>query len=216
MGNQNSGLPDATEAYIEKLHGWSHAIGVFLGIIGFWVLLTLPTADGPYTTPALVVYSISILFLFSASTLYHLAGVEPLKSRLRILDHIGIYLLIAGTYTPVCAITLWGSKGWLLLSLVWGIALAGTLLKLVFPNKYHGLALVLYLVMGWLIVLDFSNLILNTTAEGIWLLGAGGIFYTVGIVFYMVKRIPYNHLIWHGLVLLGAVSHWVFIATEVV
>ena len=204
-----------SEAYLEKLHGWSHAVGVILALVGFVVLLAIPSQQGPYLLPSLIIYSVAVLFLFSSSTVYHLATGEKLKSRLRIMDHIGIYLLIAGTYTPVCVMVLGDSKGWLLLGTVWGIALVGILLKLLFPARFHKLALVLYLVMGWLIALDFQYLVENTSSMGIWLLGVGGAAYTIGIVFYIMKKIPFNHLIWHGFVLVGAIAHWFFVALEV-
>lgn len=202
--------------FIEKLHGWSHAFGAVLGLAGFAVLIYLVDDPRPYLIPSLIVYSLALIFLFSASTFYHLVSGEKLKSRLRVVDHIGIYLLIAGSYTPVCAILLNGSKGWIILTTVWAIALFGTILKLAYPQRYHKLALILYLVMGWLIALDFSYLLANTSTTGIWLLGLGGAAYTIGIVFYIIKKIPFNHLIWHVFVLLGAISHWFFIATDVV
>ena len=203
------------EAYLEKLHGWSHALGVVLAIAGTVILLYLSEEPGPYQIPSLLVYSLSVLFLFAASTSYHLAREEGLKSKLRIVDHIGIYLLIAGTYTPVCVMLLGNSRGWLLLGIVWAIAFGGTVLKLLFPTRWHTLALVLYLLMGWLIALDFTYLLNHTSTAGISLLAGGGAAYTIGIVFYIWEKLPFNHLIWHGFVLAGAVSHWFFIALEV-
>jgi hemolysin III len=200
----------------EKLNAISHGIGILLGIIGFYLLLKFDTQKTEYSTISLVVYSISIILLFLASTLYHYVSTQSIKVKLRVLDHICIYYLIAGTYTPVALITLEEGNGWLIFYTVWGIALAGTFLKLFFTGKFEVFSLILYLFMGWLIVFDLQNLLLNTSKTGLYLLMLGGFFYTAGIFFYAFKRIPYNHLIWHFLVLGGAISHWLYIALAVI
>lgn len=200
----------------EKLNAISHAIGVFLGIIGFYLLLKFDTHKTEYSTISLVIYSISIVLLFLASTLYHYVSTQSVKMKLRVLDHICIYYLIAGTYTPVALITLEEGNGWLIFYTVWGIALGGTILKLFFTGKFEVLSLILYLFMGWLIVFDLQNLLSNTSKTGLYLLMLGGFFYTSGIFFYAFKRLPYNHLIWHFLVLGGAISHWLYIALAVI
>ena len=200
----------------EKLNAISHGIGIFLGIIGFYWLLKFDTQKTEYSTISLVVYSISIILLFLASTLYHYVSTQSVKLKLRVLDHICIYYLIAGTYTPVALITLEEGNGWLILYTIWGIALAGTILKLFFTGKFEVLSLILYLFMGWLIVFDLQNLLSNTSKTGLYLLMLGGFFYTTGIFFYAFKRIPYNHLIWHFMVLGGAISHWLYIAFAVI
>ena len=200
----------------EKLNALSHGIGILLGIIGFYLILKFDTQKTEYSTISLVVYSISIILLFLASTLYHYVSTQSIKVKLRVLDHICIYYLIAGTYTPVALITLEEGNGWLIFYTVWGIALAGTFLKLFFTGKFEVFSLILYLFMGWLIVFDLQNLLLNTSKTGLYLLLLGGFFYTAGIFFYAFKRIPYNHLIWHFLVLGGAISHWLYIAFAVI
>jgi len=192
----------------ERWNSVSHALGIVLGIIGLYFLLENDTQKTVYSSVSTWVYSMSVILLFTTSTSYHLATEPRLKARLRIADHISIYLLIAGTYTPVALITLEQGNGWLILYIVWGIAALGTALKLFFTGKYEIFSLLLYLAMGWLIILDFSNLIANTSSLGLWLLFAGGAFYTVGIIFYVWRRIPYNHFIWHLFVLGGAISHW--------
>jgi hemolysin III len=200
----------------EKLNAISHAVGVFLGIIGFYLLLKFDTHKSEYSTISLVIYSISIVLLFSASTLYHYVSTQSVKMKLRVLDHICIYYLIAGTYTPVALITLEEGNGWLIFYTVWGIALGGTILKLFFTGKFEVLSLILYLFMGWLIVFDLQSLLLNTSELGLFLLLLGGFFYTSGIFFYAFKRMPHNHLIWHFLVLGGAISHWFYIVLAVI
>ncbi|MGB5270704.1 MAG: hemolysin III family protein [Eudoraea sp.] len=200
----------------EKLNAISHGIGIFLGIIGFYLPLKFDTQKTEYSTISLVVYSISIILLFLASTLYHYVSAQAVKMKLRVLDHICIYYLIAGTYTPVALITLEEGNGWLIFYTIWGIAIAGTILKLFFTGKHEVLSLILYLFMGWLIVFDLQNLLSNTSKTGLYLLMLGGFFYTTGIFFYAFKRIPYNHLIWHFMVLGGAISHWLYIAFAVI
>lgn len=200
----------------EKLNAISHAIGVLLGVIGFYFLLKLDTYKTEYSTISLVIYSISIILLFSASTLYHYVSTQSVKMKLRVLDHICIYYLIAGTYTPVALITLEEGNGWLIFFIVWGIALGGTILKLFFTGKFEVLSLILYLFMGWLIVFDLQSLLINTPRSGLFLLLLGGFFYTAGIFFYAFKGIPHNHLIWHFLVLGGAISHWFYVALAVI
>ena len=195
----------------EKWNAYSHALGLLLGLIGFGFLLK---TSNETTLLSIVVYSITVILLFSASTLYHAVQNPRLKSKLRIVDHISIYYLIAGTYTPVCVLLLQASKGGLLLYLVWGLALFGTFLKLFFTGKFEVFSLVLYGIMGWLIVIDIQYLIENTSTLGLVYLAMGGFFYTIGIVFYAVKKIPFNHLIWHIFVLGGAISHWLFVYCE--
>ena len=159
----------------------------------------------------ITVYVVSLLLLFTASTIYHAVENPKLKKKLRILDHISIYYLIAGTYTPVCLSVLLPSEGWLLFYLVWGIALFGTVLKIFFTGRFEVFSLVLYGVMGWLIVIDLPYLLEYMSSSGLLYLAVGGAFYTIGILFYAVKRIPYNHLIWHFFVLGGAISHWLLV-----
>lgn len=200
----------------EKLNTISHALGIILGLIGFIVLYQINDGHNSYGLFSIVVYSFTFVLLFTASTLYHLVRDPNMKNRLRILDHISIYFLIAGTYTPVALLMLEKGNGWLLFYTVWGIAALGTLMKLFYTGKYEFISLLLYLVMGWLIVLDLDNLLNNTTTIGLGTLFLGGAFYTLGIIFYAIERIPYNHFIWHLFVLGGAISHWFFILIDVV
>lgn len=200
----------------EKLHAYSHGAGTLLAILGFFLLLQKSGREPLINTVALSVYGTTLVLLFCTSTLYHLVNRETLKERLRILDHIAIYFLIAGTYTPVTLITLEDANGWLIFYIVWGIALLGTLLKLFFTGRFEILSLSLYLLMGWLIVFDLQALTERSTLAGLLLLAAGGAFYTIGILFYVFRKIPYNHLIWHIFVLGGAVCHWFYIYIEIV
>lgn len=199
----------------EKLNTLSHALGIILGLIGFVVLYLINEGHNSYGIFSISVYSFTFVLLFTASTLYHRVRDPKLKNKLRILDHISIYFLIAGTYTPVALIMLEKGNGWLLFYTVWGIAAVGTLMKLFYTGKYEFISLLLYLIMGWLIVLDLDNLLSQTTTIGLGTLFLGGAFYTIGILFYAIERIPYNHFIWHLFVLGGAISHWCFILIDV-
>ncbi len=190
----------------EKWNAYSHALGIVLALIGTYYLIQKSSFSG-----SVLVYCISLILLFSASTVYHAVQNPKLKKKLRILDHISIYYLIAGTYTPVCLTILSDSKGWLLFYLVWGIAIFGTVLKIFFTGKFEVFSLILYAIMGWIIVIDLPYLLDAMSPKGLFWLSLGGAFYTIGILFYAVKKIPFNHLIWHFFVLGGAISHWVMI-----
>ena len=195
----------------EKWNAYSHAFGILLALMGSRVLFQEDLIGTPNLYGSVLVYCLSLVHLFTASTVYHSVQNPKLKKKFRIWDHISIYYLIAGTYTPVCLTVLLPSKGWLLFYLVWGIALFGTILKLFFTGRFEVFSLVLYGIMGWIIVIDLPYLLENFSKSGLVYLSLGGAFYTIGIIFYAVKKIPYNHLIWHFFVLGGAISHWTMI-----
>ena len=195
----------------ENLNALTHAIGVLLGIVGLVLLIVFQTNKTEWSLFSVITYGISLIVLFTASTLYHSIYRESRKHYFRIVDHISIYLLIAGTYTPVLLIALLESKGWPLFWVVWGIAGFGIILKLFFTGKFEIFSTILYLVMGWIIVFDFSALSDLIHYNGILFLFAGGLFYTVGIVFYAIEKIPFNHVIWHLFVLGGAICHFFMI-----
>ena len=200
----------------EELNAISHGLGIILGVFGLFFLLAQNTQKTTYATLSILIYSLCFIVLFTASTLYHSVSNFNLKKKFRVIDHISIYLLIAGTYTPVALINLEAGNGWLIFYIVWAFALIGIILKIFFTGKFEAISLLLYLAMGWLIVLDFQNLLDNISTLGAQLLFLGGAFYTLGIIFYAWKRIPYNHFIWHLFVLGGAISHWLFIFYDVV
>ena len=195
----------------EQLNALSHGFGALLGIIGLVLLILNDTEKTTWSLFSVIVYGLSIIILFTASTLYHAMKGEKRKHYFRIVDHISIYMLIAGTYTPVLLITLEQSLGWTLFWTVWGIAAFGVILKLFFTGRFEVFSTLLYLVMGWLIVFDFYTLSEAIGSKGIIWLFSGGLFYTVGIIFYAFQRIPYNHVIWHVFVLAGAISHFFMI-----
>ncbi|HBH23085.1 MAG TPA: hemolysin III family protein [Cytophagales bacterium] len=200
----------------ERWNTLTHGIAALLGIIGTVLLLLKTNPDQPYRVSSSVIYGASIIILFTASTLYHYSRDEKQKHYFRIVDHISIYLLIAGTYTPVLLLGLLDSRGWLLFALVWGIAGLGMVLKLFFTGKFEVFSTLLYLVMGWLIVFDFTNVSEFLGTNGVFWLFAGGLFYTVGIVFYAFQKMPFHHVIWHVFVMGGAFSHFIMIYSYVV
>tara|TARA_R110002050_G_scaffold24083_2_gene64227 strand:+ start:18870 stop:19496 length:627 start_codon:yes stop_codon:yes gene_type:complete len=195
----------------EKLNAFTHAIGAFCGIAALVLLIVFNSHKTDWSLFSVIIYGISIIVLFSASTLYHSVKNEQKKHYFRIVDHISIYGLIAGTYTPVLLITLIESNGWTLFWVVWGIAAFGVVLKLFFTGRFELFSTLLYLVMGWLIVFDFSNLSEMIGSDGVLFLFAGGLSYTIGIIFYAIQKIPYNHVIWHLFVLAGALFHFFMI-----
>ncbi|QIE58320.1 hemolysin III family protein [Rasiella rasia] len=199
----------------EKLNTVTHGFGFLLSLLGFALLFVFKTYETAQGLLGIILYGISLSTLYFASTIYHYTKNEQRKLFYRKLDHISIYLLIAGTYSPVVLIALADSNGWLLFWLVWGIAIVGTILKIFFTGRFEAISLLLYVVMGWLIVFDFTALREAVSPEGLWLLMGGGMAYTGGIVFYVIDKIPFNHVIWHLFVLTGSILHYLFILFEV-
>jgi hemolysin III len=194
----------------EKLNVISHALGLVLSIIVFpFLILKCFYFEGFWKPASIIIYGLSLIILYTASTVYHSAKAPKLRRRLNIFDHAAIYVLIAGTYTPFTLITLEGKTGWIIFILTWTFALIGIILKLFFTGKFDKLSTIMYVLMGWQIVFVISPLIENLSSEGIFWLFSGGVFYTVGAVLYTIKKIPYNHAIFHVFVLLGSISHFI-------
>ncbi|WP_299242858.1 hemolysin III family protein [uncultured Aquimarina sp.] len=202
---------------IEERWNWlTHGFGFFLSVLGLFFLLLNDTYKTSYSTFSILLYSISLMVLYFASSVYHYTNDTVLKNRFRVMDHISIYLLIAGTYTPVTLIGLVSSKGWLLFILVWSLAGFGSILKLFFTGKFEILSVILYLLMGWLIVLDISALTNQVGSGGIMYLMLGGLAYTFGILFYAFNKLNFNHVIWHLFVLAGSIFHYIFILKYII
>ena len=195
----------------ERLNAISHGVGILLGFVFLPILLNTDSSHNFLNQVSLCIYGISFIVLFLASTLYH-AITNPQKKHLaRKFDHISIFFHIAGTYTPVCLITLIDSNGWLLFILIWSFALLGFILKLFLTGKFNKLSTLLYLGMGWIAILEFKNLFQLFDQKTFFCLTLGGLFYTLGVFFYASKKIKYHHFIWHLFVLAGAVSHFLMI-----
>ena len=195
----------------ERLNAITHVLGAIFGVLGLISLIIYNGNKTKWSLFSVIVYGLSLIILFTASTLYHSVKDAVKKQYFSIVDHISIYLLVAGTYTPVLLITLHDSLGWTLFYVVWGIAAFGVILKLFFTGKFEIFSTLLYLVMGWLIVFDFTNFYKLMRSNGVLLLFFGGLAFTFGILFYAIKKITYNHVIWHVFVLAGAVFHFFMI-----
>ncbi|WP_312980742.1 PAQR family membrane homeostasis protein TrhA [Atlantibacter sp.] len=191
----------------------SHGIGLVFGIVGL-VLLLIQAVDANANVMAITSYSLyggSMILLFLASTLYHAIPHARAKIWLKKFDHCAIYLLIAGTYTPFLLVGLDSPLARTLMIVIWGLALLGILFKLTIAHRFKVLSLVTYLAMGWLSLIVIYQLTEKLAPGGVTLLAAGGIVYSLGVIFYVCKRIPYNHAIWHGFVLGGSVCHFLAI-----
>ncbi|GAB2640504.1 PAQR family membrane homeostasis protein TrhA [Vibrio panuliri] len=188
----------------------THAIGMVLGIVGL-VLLLLKATDhnaDTLTITSMSIYGSSIILLFLASTLYHAIPYKRAKRALKTFDHCAIYLLIAGSYTPFLLVSLRTPLAIGLMIVIWCIALVGIIMKLAFVYRFKRLSLVTYLMMGWLSLVVIYQLAMNLAWGGLTLLAVGGLIYSLGVIFYVAKRIPYNHAIWHGFVLAGCACHF--------
>jgi len=183
----------------------SHALGIVLGIAGLAVLAAFATLHGGTSRIVSVsIYGATLILLFTASTLYHAVPNPRAKPILRVLDHSAIFLLIAGTYTPFALISLRGPWGWSLFAIVWTLAIIGIALELRHVRN-RLVAALLYLGMGWVGIVAIKPMLANIEPGGLWLLFAGGLCYTLGVPFYLWKRLPYNHALWHLFVLAGSV-----------
>jgi hemolysin III len=200
----------------EKLNAWSHGLGVGLGVAALVFMLLGVDQTNPYGLFSVIVYGLSIILLFLASTCYHAITASKRKHYFRVVDHISIYLLIAGTYTPVLLIAIPNGLGWILFWVVWGIAAFGLILKLFFTGRFERFSTFLYLAMGWLAIIPYSELTTALDAKALTLLISGGVAYTVGVLFYAVEKIPYNHFIWHLFVLGGASCHFFMVYLYVI
>jgi len=196
----------------EKLNIISHGIGWFLSIIALILLVLRAKRLGEEIhLISFIIFGSSMVLLYGASTLYHSAKTNSLRRRLNIFDHASIYILIAGTYTPFALISLEGFVGWTIFWIIWGLAFIGVVLKLFYTGRYQLVSTILYVAMGWIIIFALNPLIENLSTPGLWWLFAGGISYTMGAVLFMLKKIPFNHAIFHIFVLLGTFCHFISI-----
>ncbi|PID55595.1 hemolysin III [candidate division KSB3 bacterium] len=188
----------------------SHGIGVLLSIAGVVVLVPTAVIHGnALHVTSFSIFGATLMMVYSASTLYHSVTMPRLKRILQRIDHAVIFLLIAGTYMPFMLVRLHGVLCWSVLGLVWGLAAAGILLKTFFSiSKYEKVSVGLYVLMGWLCVIVAKQLLANVPPLSLILLVSGGLSYTVGVIFYVWDRLPYNHAIWHIFVLGGSIFHY--------
>jgi hemolysin III len=186
----------------------THFIGLILSIIGLPILLYYNKNLTDFSFESILLFKFGMICLYTASTLYHYSTNLNLKRKFRIFDHVSIFYLIAGSYAPVCLITLYADSGIKIFTAVLIIALIGTVFKILFTGKYEKFSLFLYLSMGWLVVLDFKSIIESLETNAIILLIISGLFYSFGIIFYRLEKMKYSHAIWHMFVLGGSASHY--------
>ena len=201
----------------EEFWNWStHFAGIILSLIGIPFLVIYNDNLTPYSLLSILFFSFGLLFVYCSSTIYHYIEEINLKEKLRVLDHISIYYLIAGSYAPVCFITLYEYSGVPIFITVLLFSIAGTLFKVFSKNRYNKGSLFLYLFLGWLIVFDVQTLfsLINSNAKA--LLISGGIFYSIGVFFYSSEKIKYSHTIWHLFVLLGSICHYLMVLLYIV
>ncbi|WP_431166920.1 PAQR family membrane homeostasis protein TrhA [Tenacibaculum halocynthiae] len=196
----------------EWLNVATHGFGLLLSIIAFPFLIKKGLAySNSSELISFIIYGISLIVLYSASTFYHAAKDPKKRRRLNIFDHAAIYILIAGSYSPFCLITLPKDLGWYMFIFVWLFALTGVILKLFFTGKFDKLSTALYLLMGWQVIFFIKPLAASLPEKGLFFLILGGAFYTIGAILYSIKKIKYNHAIFHVFVLFGSISHFVTI-----
>jgi len=194
----------------ERINVASHALGLVLSLVGSALLVVHANAQGNILHVAsFAIFGASLVMLYTTSTTYHSARTPAFRHRMRIVDHAMIYVLIAGTYTPITLITIGGATGWLVFGVTWGMAFTGIFLKLFFTGRFNLLSTLMYVFMGWSVVFMIEPLIDNLPPEGLaWLL-SGGIAYTLGAGLYAIKKIRFNHAIFHIFVLLGSACHFI-------
>lgn len=196
----------------EKLNIYSHGLGMVLSLIAFpFLIFKASQTNNSVVVLSCVIYGISMIILYTASTLYHSAVNKKYRYYLNILDHSAIYLLIAGTYAPVALVVLQGTLGWVVFGLSWTFALLGVFFKIFFIGKYQIISIATYIIMGWMIVFAIEPLIERFASEGLQLLALGGVLYSIGALFFALKRVSFNHAIFHLFVVLGSLSHFMAI-----
>jgi hemolysin III len=193
----------------EIAHSVSHGLGALLSVGGSAVAITFAYLHGESMhVIACSVFGASLFLLYMSSTLYHALTAPAAKRVFQVLDHTGIYVLIAGTYTPFTLVTLGDALGWTMFGVIWGLAVVGIVTRATMPHLARWISLPLYLGMGWGVVFVAGPVISALETGALWLLALGGLAYTVGVPFYAIRRIPYHHAIWHALVLVGSALHY--------
>jgi len=200
----------------EIVNAVTHGFGILLSIVGLTVLVAFATLNGSaLLVTSCAIFGATLIFAYASSTLYHAITNEKAKQIFRQFDHAAIYLLIAGTYTPVLVL-LEPSLGLTIFIIIWTTAIFGVILKFMYPHRFKKLSVVLYLVMGWFIVGVINQLMMSMDSGGLWLMLIGGLFYSVGVIFYAWKSLPYNHAVWHLFVLAGSIFHYFMVLFYIV
>lgn len=201
----------------ELTNALTHGFGVVLSVAALATLVAAATAHGSaWTMASAVVFGSALVLMYTASTLFHSMPVLKARRALRVVDHCLIYVLIAGTYTPLALVTLHGAWGWTLFGLAWGMTALGVGFKLMYTGRFARLSVWLYLLMGWSGVVVIVPLAHNLPTAGFWWLLAGGLCYSVGVVFFALGQIRYYHAIWHLFVLAGSACHYILVLRYVI
>ncbi len=200
----------------ELANAITHGVGAVAAAIGGVVLVVMAARWGNgWQLAGAIVFGVALVLLYVASTLYHASTDRVVRGRYKVFDHCAIFVLIAGTYTPFTLVGLRGDGGWWLFGAIWTLAVAGVVFKLFFTGRFKGVSTLIYLGMGWMVVTAIGPFLRNVPQDTmIWLL-SGGVAYSAGTVFYMSRRIPFAHAIWHGFVLAGSACHFVAVAQQV-
>lgn len=194
----------------ERINIVTHAIGLLMSVSALTLLVVFASLKGTvWHIVSFTVYGASLVILYFASTVFHLAQNQKTRNALNVFDHAAIFLLIAGTYTPFALVTLRGAWGWTIFGIVWALALGGIVLKIFYTGRYNLLSTIIYLVMGWIIVIAIKPMIDALPFDGLMWLLAGGVSYSVGAVFFLLDKFPYNHAIFHVFVVGGSACHFV-------
>lgn len=200
----------------ELANAITHGLAALASVIAGAALISVAAMAGDaWQIVSAAVYSVALLLLYAASTAYHAARQGATKAVLEIFDHCAIYLLIAGTYTPFTLIALRGPWGWSLFGVIWGLALAGIIFKIAFIGRFSLLSTLIYIAMGWLVVVAAVPMFQALTAQALAWLVAGGVLYTAGTYFYQRRRFRYSHAVWHLFVIAGSVCHFVAVSTQI-
>jgi len=209
MSTKPKHVPEAYPPLEELANRLTHGFGAVLSVTGLVLLVVYSSLYGTvWHIVSTAVYGATLVLLYTASTIYHTVKSEKWRRRCQRFDHAAIYLLIAGTYTPFVLGPLRGGWGWSLFGVVWGCAVVGVILKFFYAGRGDVLSTILYLAMGWLVLIAAKPLFASMPLGGICLLIAGGLCYSFGTIFYLWEKLPFNHAVWHLWVLAGSVCHW--------
>jgi hemolysin III len=200
----------------ELANAITHGVGAVAAAVGSVVLVAMAAAYGNgWQLAGAIVFGLALVLLYVASTLYHASKDRVMRGRMKVFDHCAIFVLIAGTYTPFTLVGLREDGGWWLFAAIWTLAVAGVVFKLFFTGRFKGISTLIYLGMGWMVVLAIGPFLRQIPQVTMIWLAAGGAAYTLGTIFYMSDRIPFAHAIWHGFVLIGSACHFVAVAQQV-
>lgn len=192
----------------ERINIVTHLVGAILAVLATLLMVLKSASFAPVYVVSVVIFGVSMVILFSASTLYHSATQPDMRARLRVFDHCAIFVFIAGSYTPFALLVLEGAVGWWIFGVSWGLAAAGVILKIFFTGRFKLLSTGVYLFMGWIVIFVINTLLEKFTSAGFGWLLAGGVAYTVGAVLYSFKKLSYTHASFHVMVMVGCACHF--------